>query len=84
MAHLGDPVIDDRGRVIGVVTSCAADREGYLLGQAFIEMKYIKEGTMIYIYQGAPVKESKAPSNLQIGDRVTLPTSATVLRRFPK
>ena len=29
---------------------------------------------MIYIFQGAPVKESKAPSNLQIGDRVILPT----------
>jgi glycine hydroxymethyltransferase len=83
MAHLGDPVIDGRGRTIGFVTSCAADRRGYLLGQAFIEMKHIQEGTMIYIFQGAPVKESKAPSNLQIGDRVILPTSATVLRRFP-
>lgn len=26
MAHHGDPVLDQKGRMIGVVTSCAADR----------------------------------------------------------
>ena len=28
MAHLGDPVLDRRGKVIGTVTSCAVDAEG--------------------------------------------------------
>jgi glycine hydroxymethyltransferase len=84
MAHPGDPVMDKRGKVIGTVTSCAADKEGYLLGQAYLDLKFAKEGTPIFIYQGAPDKPSKAPAELQMGDRVTIPTGATVLRRFPK
>ncbi|MFN2304529.1 MAG: hypothetical protein ACK2TV_12445, partial [Anaerolineales bacterium] len=84
MAHPGDPVMDKRGKVIGTVTSCAADKEGYLLGQAYLDLKFSKEGTPIFIYQGAPDKPSKAPAELQMGDRVTIPTGATVLRRFPK
>jgi glycine hydroxymethyltransferase len=84
MAHHGDPVMDKRGKVIGVVTSCAADRDGYLLGQAYLELKYAEEGTPVFIFQGAPEKAGKAPSELRIGDRVTMPTAAIVLRRFPK
>jgi glycine hydroxymethyltransferase len=84
MAHPGDPVMDKRGKVIGRVTSCAAGKDGYLLGQAYIDLKFAKEGTPIYIFQGSPVKASKAPSELDMGDRVTMPTVATVLRRFPK
>lgn len=84
MAHQGDPVIDKRGKVIGEVTSCAADREGFLLGQAFLGLKYAAEGTPILIYQGAPDKASKAPADLRIGERVTIPNAATVLRRFPR
>ena len=84
MAHPGDPVLDANGRVMGTVTSCAADSEGYLLGQAFVQSKYAKEGTPIFIFQGAPEKVAKAPSALGSGDRVTMPGAAKVLRRFPK
>jgi len=84
MAHQGDPIVDKRGRVIGEVTSCAADREGYLLGQAFVNIKYSKEGTPVSIFQGAADKANKAPASLSLGDRVTIPTSATILRRFPR
>ena len=37
MAHLGDPVLDKKGRTIGVVTSCAVDSEGFLTGQAYLK-----------------------------------------------
>jgi glycine hydroxymethyltransferase len=84
MAHNGDPVVDRRGRVIGFVTSCAVDREGYLLGQAYLELKYTAEGTAIAIYQGAPREAGKAPAQFAMGDRTTVPTPATVLSRFPK
>jgi len=84
MAHGGDPVVDRRGRVIGVVTSCAVDREGYLLGQAYLELKYTAEGTPIAVFQGASKEAGKAPAALSIGDRATVPTAATVLSRFPK
>ena len=82
MAHLGDPVINDRGKVIGTVTSCAIDANGYLTGQAYLEEKYAAEGTGIYIYQGSPQKADKAPSELTKGDRVTLPSRASVISRF--
>jgi glycine hydroxymethyltransferase len=84
MAHSGDPVADRRGRVIGFVTSCAVDSEGYLLGQAYLETRYLAEGTPIAVFQGAAKEAGKAPAALVIGDRATVPTPATVLSRFPK
>lgn len=84
MAHLGDPVMDDRGKVIGTVTSCAIDSAGTLTGQAFVLEKYTSEGIGFYIYQGSPQEGGKPPANLKIGDRVTLPSRATVISRFPK
>ena len=84
MAHNGDPVLDVKGRVIGVVTSCAIDKDGLLTGQAFIENRYAVEGTPIFVYQGAPKQAAKAPAELTTGDRVTLPVQAEVVSRFPK
>ena len=84
MAHNGDPVVDKRGRTIGVVTSCAVDKAGYLTGQAFLEDKYLEEGTPILIFQSAPDKPGKAPAALRFGDRAAIPTPAKVVRRFPK
>jgi glycine hydroxymethyltransferase len=84
MAHLGDPVVDWRGRVIGHVTSCAVDSDGYLTGQAFIDAKSAEKGSIIYIYQGAPKDTSKVLGTLKVGERVILPSPAHILRRFPK
>ena len=84
MAHNGDPVLDKRGRVTGWVTSCAVDSEGYLTGQAYVELKNAEEGALLYIFQGAPDKAGKAPAELKPGDRVTLATPAVVVSRFPK
>jgi len=83
MAHYGDPVVDGRGRVIGKVTSCAVDAESYLLGQAYLERKFTEPGTPIAIFQSASDKAGKAPAELETGDRVSIPTPATVLTRFP-
>lgn len=84
MAHGGDPVLDKRGRVIGWVTSCAVDQQGTLTGQAYVELRAAEEGTHIYIYQGSPDKEIKAPATLTIGEKSILPGEAVVLSRFPK
>jgi len=84
MAHLGDPVVDKRGRTIGWVTSCAVDRFGTLTGQAYVELKYADPGTPIYVFQSASEKAGKAPAELKPGDRVSIPTPASVLPRFPK
>jgi glycine hydroxymethyltransferase len=84
MAHGGDPVADRRGRVIGWVTSCAVDSQGFLTGLAYLESKGAEEGTPILIYQGAPGSAGKAPAEMLPGDRAVLPTPATVISRFPK
>lgn len=84
MAHLGDPVLDRKGRTIGVVTSCAIDSEGFLTGQALVELKSSEEGTPLLIYQSAPSSAGKPPAELKTGDRVLLPSAAVIISRFPK
>ena len=84
MAHNGDAVLDKKGKVIGVVTSCAIDSEGYLTGLASLEIKSSMEGTPLFIYQGNPITTGKPPAQLITGDKVVLPTAAVVVTRFPK
>lgn len=80
---LGDPVLDRRGRVIGTVTSCAADGEGLLIGMALVEGTAAEEGTTFYVL-GLP---EKLPEPLKpfapLGSRALIPEPATVLSRFP-
>ncbi len=84
MARHGDPIVDAKGRMIGKVTSCAIDKDGYLTGHAFVDIKSAVEGTPILIYQGAPSKPQKTPSELTLGDKVALPGAATIVSRFYK
>jgi glycine hydroxymethyltransferase len=83
--HPGDPVVDKKGRVVGVVTSCSIDSEGFQLGQAYLKDEFGDEGTQVAVFAGsARTKAGKAPGELGLGDRVTMPEPATVLSRFPK
>jgi glycine hydroxymethyltransferase len=83
-AHYGDPVMDEQGRVIGKVTSCANDSEGYFLGQAYVDKRYAKKGTLVYIYQDVEKRKGKTLTDLSYGERVALPDTATIIRRFPR
>lgn len=83
VAHLGDTVVDQDGKLIGVVTSCVLDRKGTLTGQAFIENKYRKINTPIYIYQNSAKNSGKSPAELKPGDKGSIPTPASVIKRFP-
>ena len=83
-AEQGDPVLDKRGKVVGTVTSCAIDQEGYLLGQAIVARTMAETGTTLYIYQlGGGKREIRLPKAIKPGARLPLPDSATVLTRFP-
>ena len=82
MAHCGDPVVDKRGRVIGEITSCAIDSEGFLLGQAFVDPEHSIPGTHIGVFQSASDKPQIPHASLSSGDRVRLHESAIVLSRF--
>jgi glycine hydroxymethyltransferase len=81
----GDPVLDRRGKVIGHVTSCAIDAEGYLLGQAVVPASMMEPGTALYVYQlGGGTRPIKAADRSDLGSKLPMPDAATVLTRFPE
>ncbi|NIO71533.1 MAG: glycine cleavage system aminomethyltransferase GcvT [Anaerolineae bacterium] len=80
----GDPVVNKRGKYIGVVTSCAIDSQGYLLGLAYVDKRYNREGEQIGIFTlPGKVPPCKGMDELTAGDKVLLHDEATVLTRFP-
>ena len=83
--NTGDPVVNKQGQVIGNVTSCSIDTEGYLLGMAIVDRRYAAEGALvgIFILPEKPQAEKPKPG-LAAGDRVLLHVEATILRRFPE
>ena len=84
MAHLGDEVLDEKGNRIGTVTSCAIDTEGFLTGQAFIDLKYNKENQAFFIYQQVKKQADLKNKSLKPGIRSSSPDGAIVLSRFLK
>ncbi len=83
--HQGDPIVDQRGRVVGIVTSCSIDSEGYQLGQAYLKNEFAAEGTTVAVFAGsARARNGKAPGELALGDKIPLPEPAVVLSRFPR
>lgn len=83
MPQQGDPVVDDKGKVVGFVTSCAIDTEGRQVGQAYLRNAYTDEGTQLDILV-SPRREPKPREQLTLGDRMQLPVAIVVLSRFPK
>lgn len=80
----GDPVLDKRGKVVGTVTSCAIDSEGYLLGQAVVPVSMSEAGTAVAIYQlGGGQRPIRVPDSVAVGAKLPVPDAATVLSRFP-
>lgn len=79
----GDVVTESRGRVIGEVTSCAMDTEGYLVGMAYIDQRHAAVGTEISVFP-RPTREiwEKPYQELQVGDRLVMHNEARVIRRF--
>ncbi|MBW4436469.1 MAG: serine hydroxymethyltransferase [Pleurocapsa minor GSE-CHR-MK-17-07R] len=83
--HPGDPIVDARGRVVGVVTSCSIDSEGYQLGQVYLKQDVSADGTQLAVFCGAGrSKEGKPLSALGLGDRAPMPEPVTIISRFPK
>jgi glycine hydroxymethyltransferase len=81
--HQGDALVDKRGRVVGIVTSCSIDSEGYQLGQAYVKDDYTAEGTPLAVFAaGSHTNGGKA--EVKLGDKLMLPEPVTVLSRMPK
>jgi glycine hydroxymethyltransferase len=81
----GDLVTESHGRVVGQVTSCAMDTEGYLVGLAYLDERHAKRGTEINIFPH-PTREAwdKPYEEIEVGDRMLLHAEAAVIRRFPR
>ncbi len=77
----GDPVVNRRGQLIGQVTSCSIDVEGYLLGLAVVDRRAKEPGTSISVF---PLGGKGLEEVLKTGNKVALPVEATVLTRFPE
>ena len=78
-----DRIVDERGKVVGYVTSCAMDTEGHLLGQAYVNLDLHKEGTQLAVLV-TPRRAPKPNDQLKLGERTQLPVPIVVLSRFPK
>ncbi len=79
----GDPIVDARGRVVGIVTSCTPDTDGFQLGQAYLKLSAAAPDTPIGIFAGG--YEAKASNGeVKLGDKLPVPQMATVQTRFPK
>lgn len=80
----GDPLLDARGKVVGTVTSCSLDSEGYLLGQALVSVEMSKVNTAVWVYQlGGGKRDITVPKEIKPGARLPMPDAATILTRFP-
>ena len=79
----GDAVTDSRGRIIGQVTSCAQDTEGFLVGLACVDRRYTDRGTELGVFP-RPSRGSwdKPYEELEVGDRVTMHMEAEVVSRY--
>jgi glycine hydroxymethyltransferase len=83
MPQQGDPVVDDKGKIVGFVTSCAIDTEGQQVGQAYVRDAYTVQDTRLAVLV-SPRREPKPRAQLTLGDRTQLPVAIVVLSRFPK
>lgn len=77
----GTALVDRRGKVVGIVTSCSIDSDGYQTGQAYLKEDYANDGTAVFVVTSTPGSNGK--DALTFGDKVSVPDAATVLTKFP-
>ncbi|MEO0562910.1 MAG: hypothetical protein AAF125_12440, partial [Chloroflexota bacterium] len=79
----GDPIVDARGRVVGIVTSCTPDTDGYQLGLAYLKHATTTPDTPVGVFSGG-YKAKASKGDVSLGDRLPVPQMGTVLTRFPR
>ena len=83
-AHGGDPLVDERGRVIGVVTSCSVMPDGHFIGLAYAKRGSAPVGSQPGLIAGSGRARAQSLKDLRPGARVTVPQTVEILRRFPR
>jgi glycine hydroxymethyltransferase len=87
IAKPDDPVASSRTqRIIGALTSCAVNQDGFQIGMASIDRKFSREGLRIEIIPGFHESSKKLGNlmDLTVGDKYPFHTGAVVLSRFPE
>ncbi|MCX7945340.1 MAG: glycine cleavage system aminomethyltransferase GcvT [Deltaproteobacteria bacterium] len=80
-----DIVVSAQGVVIGFVTSSAFNGEGFQVGLAYVDRKYIKEGGKIGVYCSPQTKLNvTVGEEMKVGDRIVIPEPAVILPRFDR
>jgi glycine hydroxymethyltransferase len=83
--ELGDPIVDRRGKIVGIVTSCAIDMDGYLSGLANVLESNSEVGSQLALYQtGGGKRKLRAAESFKLGSKLPVPDLLTVQSRFPK
>lgn len=82
--HQGDPLVDSKGRVVGIVTSCSIDSEGYQLGQAYVKLDDAKLNNQLGVFAGSSRAKPESPKDAGMGKKLPVPETVTILTRFPK
>lgn len=86
VARQGDMVVSHRTQeIIGSVTSCAVNHEGFQIGMACVDARFSREGTPIAIvpaFRGGG-EGKRTLGELSVGARFPLHEDAIVLSRFP-
>lgn len=83
MLGQGDVVVNDKGRVVGYVTSCSIDANGRKVGLAYLHDPNWQRGTKLGVYRlGNRNWESRPLEQLHTGDRIQLPDGITIIERF--
>ena len=81
--HQGDPVVDTRGTVVGIVTSRTMNPEGAQIGMALLRDDTYGRDSQLSVLANAQRSESPSPTEYHIGQRTSVPQPMTILRRFP-
>jgi glycine hydroxymethyltransferase len=69
--------------VIGLVTSCSIDSDGYQLGQVYLHESSLEPNTEVAVFCGSARVKSNGLSGLTLGAKVVMPEKAVILTRFP-
>jgi glycine hydroxymethyltransferase len=78
-----DVIVSRKGRVVGAVTSCSIDSDGWLTGLGYVQKRYAKRGTRLAVFQADSRSWTSKPlTSLKTGDQVQLHDDITVIRRF--
>jgi len=83
MPRQGDVVVSRKGRVVGTVTSCSIDSEGWLTGLAYVQKQHAARGSRLAVFQTDNRSWSSKPlTDLKAGDRIQLHDNIVIIRRF--